>query len=603
MSGRLAQCIRVAVAACCALAAFALAGTNAAHAQAGEQIDRFVADVTIRDDGTLVVVERITYRFPPGEARRGILRELPVEYRYDGDHDRHVPIEVLSVSSPTGAPAQFTTSREGAALRIRIGDPDRTIRGVHDYELMYEVRGALSAFADHDELFWNVTGGGWNVPIADARVRVHSPAPIDRAACFAGATGSQLPCRAVVVDGDLVRALSSPLFAGGELSVVVALPKGAVPEPRPILVERWTLSRAFTRSASTVGLTALLTIGLAAALAATVWRVGRDRRAIGAPVDVAFSDGTGAAQPVELFDDTPTPVEFVPPDDLRPGQIGTLVDEVANPLDVTATIVDLAVRGHLRIDEREKGWWFGKGDWDLVRLHEDTTGLLAYERLLLERLFASGSTVALSSLKRTFHDDLAQVQRALYDDVVARGWFRHRPDHIRTWWTTIGIGVAIAGGVIVYLLARHTTYALVGLPLPIAGLALAALARFMPSRTAKGTAARRRALGFRRFISESERDRAQFAERTQLFTEYLPYAIVFGATEQWARAFAGLAAAPPSWYVGSRPFVFADFSRTIDGFSDTTVGTIRSTPAGSGSSGFSGGGAGGGVGGGGGGSW
>ncbi len=61
----------------------------------------------------------------------------------------------------------------------------------------------------------------------------------------------------------------------------------------------------------------------------------------------------------------------------------------------------------------------------------------------------------------------------------------------------------------------------------------------MPRRTAKGYAVLRHVDGFRRFIDESEKERAQFAEKKNLFSEYLPYAIVFGATEKWAHAFAG----------------------------------------------------------------
>jgi uncharacterized membrane protein len=110
-------------------------------------------------------------------------------------------------------------------------------------------------------------------------------------------------------------------------------------------------------------------------------------------------------------------------------------------------------------------------------------------------------------------------------------------------------------------------------------------------------------LGFRRFITESEKERARFAERTNLFSEYLPYAIVFGCTERWAKAFSGLQNEPPTWYVGSGMYYPHTFAHSIDGFAVTTSGTITSTPSGSGSSGFSGGSSGGGGGGGGGGSW
>ena len=128
----------------------------------------------------------------------------------------------------------------------------------------------------------------------------------------------------------------------------------------------------------------------------------------------------------------------------------------------------------------------------------------------------------------------------------------------------------------------------------------------MPRRTATGTGALRRVWGFRRFIDESEKERARFAEQQHLFSEYLPYAVVFGATDKWARAFAGLDDTLPAtpWYTGVHPFTVAGFSQSMDGFATTTAGTIASTPAASGSSGFGGGGfSGGGGGGGGGGSW
>jgi uncharacterized membrane protein len=142
-------------------------------------------------------------------------------------------------------------------------------------------------------------------------------------------------------------------------------------------------------------------------------------------------------------------------------------------------------------------------------------------------------------------------------------------------------------------------------PLAIAGLALAIGARFMPRRTSRGTGAYRRALGFEDFIENSEKHRAQFAERENLFTEYLPYAIVFGCTEKWARTFESLGYQPNtnSWYIGAYPFAFASFSNSIQTFSSSAGTLLSSTPASSGGSGGGGGFSGGGGGGGGGGSW
>ena len=132
------------------------------------------------------------------------------------------------------------------------------------------------------------------------------------------------------------------------------------------------------------------------------------------------------------------------------------------------------------------------------------------------------------------------------------------------------------------------------------------MARQMPARTAKGTAMLRRIRGFRRVIATAEQHMARWAEEENVFTRYLPYAIVFGLTEKWAKAFEDLGIQPDtsSWYVGPRMFTAMAFADSIDGFATTTGGTLASTPASSGSSGFGGGGfSGGGGGGGGGGSW
>jgi len=364
-----------------------------------------------------------------------------------------------------------------------------------------------------------------------------------------------------------------------------------------MLDERWSVDRAFARTPVSSGLSLALLAGVVLGFTRMAWRTGRDRRFAGSPVDVAFAT-EGQDEAVRLFDRTETPVEFAPPDGLRPGQLGTLVDEVANTLDVTATIIDLAVRGYLRIDEIPKHGLFGKADWTLTKL-KGPDDLLAYERSLFGGLFKSGETVKLSALRNTFASQLSEVQNALYDDVVDHGWFVGRPDRIRLRWRIVGAVALAAAFTLAVVLAAFTGLGLVGIPLVLGGLLLLGGAGHMPRRTARGTGVLRRAEGFRRFINESEKERARFAEQQHLFSEYLPYAIVFGATDKWARAFAGLEGQlpEPTWYGGSNAFTAMSFSHSIDGFTVTTAGTISSTPSGSGSGGFSGGGGGGGGGG------
>jgi uncharacterized membrane protein YgcG len=260
----------------------------------------------------------------------------------------------------------------------------------------------------------------------------------------------------------------------------------------------------------------------------------------------------------------------------------------------------------------------GKADWRLTKLKDGTPSgapgstsraadLLEYERVLLDALFAGRTEVTLSALRRTFADDLHKVQNKLYEDVIARGWFVGRPDYVRALWTGLGIVLLVVGIGLTIVTAAFTHWALIAVPIAIAGLVLTVGARNMPRRTAKGTGTLRRVLGFRMFIDQSEKDRARFAEQQHLFSEYLPYAIVFGCVHQWAKTFEGLADRPPdtsSWYTGSQAFTALTFANAIDGFTVTTAGTISAAaPSSSGGSGFSGGFSGGGGGGGGGGSW
>lgn len=591
-----------------AKSAGAQARTASFGAQAGtERITSYNAEIVVEATGSILVTETIDYDFA-SNLRHGIFRKIPVRSGYDDRYERIFPLKVISVTGSAGTPDDVETETVGNVKRLKIGDPDKEITGAHRYTIVYRVDAALNGFDSHDELYWNAIGTEWPVPIERATVRVTTPADITQVACFGGGLGSRLACSEADRAGRLAGFSQGGLDRGEGLTVVVGFARGAVPPPAPVLDERWSFTRAFSATPATLGISGALLAAVVLGVVRLAWRTGRDRRYAGSPVDAAFAT-EGEEEPVRPsfgpWGAKETPVEFVPPDGLRPGQVGTLVDEAANTLDVTATIVDLAVRGYLRIDEIPKKGFFGKADWNLTKLKEGTD-LRAYERSLLDGLFTTGEEVKLSALRNTFATRLQKVQDALYDDVTAQGWFVGRPDKIRLRWRIIGVVAVVLAVAALVGLAAFTHAALIGVPLVVGAIALLASASRMPRRTAKGTGVLRRVEGFRRFIDESEKDRARFAEQQHLFSEYLPYAIVFGATEKWARAFAGIDGQlpEPGWYGGSSGFTAAGFSHSIDGFAVTTAGTITSTPAGSGSSGFSGGGfSGGGGGGGGGGSW
>jgi uncharacterized membrane protein YgcG len=577
-----------------------------ALAQTGEAIRSYDVTIEVRTDDSIRVTEVIEYDFG-STLHHGIFRDVPTREAYDDRYDRVFPLHVESVSATIGASADYEVSNEpGGITRIKIGDPDLMTSGVHTYTIVYTVDAAMNGFPDHDELYWNAIGDQWEVPVDHATAIVEAPEEISDAACYAGPLKAYTACDRQKIEGETARFTQRGLFPFEAFTVVVALPKGAVAEPHPQLVEPWSIGRAFSRTFATLSVSGVLLLLVIAFCGRLFWTRGRDRRYVGSPVDQTMGNPTGDSQAVPLFERGVAPVEFAPPEDLRPGQVGTIVDEQANTLDVTATIVDLAVRGYLTIEEIPKEGWFGKPDWTLHRTGKADGGLFTYERTLLTGLFKDGNDPALSSLKRTFSERLTKVEDELYADAVSRGWFVKRPDTIRASWHARGALLFIAGLVLTFVLAKWTTFGLAGIPVVVAGLLLTVGARWMPSKTAKGTAIARRVGGFRTVIETAETHMSRWAEEQNVFTRYLPYAIVFGCTEKWAKAFEGLQLMPPdtTWYRSSRPFIYADFGRTLDDFSVTTGGTIASTPASSGSSGFSSGGfSGGGGGGGGGGSW
>ncbi|MGE0059482.1 MAG: DUF2207 domain-containing protein, partial [Dehalococcoidia bacterium] len=324
--------------------------------------------------------------------------------------------------------------------------------------------------------------------------------------------------------------------------------------------------------------------------------------------------GSDANNPRPLFARETVVVEYAPPEignekrPLRPAEIGLLLDERADTLDVTATIVDLAVRDYLRIEQVEGKGIFGKDDYVLHKLKEADDTLLVYERTLFDALFDSES-VKMSDLKNEFYSDLAKVKTALY---VQGGkskdkFFNRSPSSVRTGYLTAGFVIAGLGAAAFVGLGVIEIGAILAVPIVIAGLLMAALSSAMVARTAFGREMYRRILGFREYMEVAETDRQRFYEDASIFDKYLPYAIVYGCTEKWARAFEGIEGVDTttrSWYTGPHAFTPVLFASSINSFSSSVSSSIASTPASSGGSGFSGGGGGGGgFGGGGGGSW
>lgn len=582
-----------------------------AHAQESWIINKFSSDITIEPTGKVSVIEVVDVDFG-STPKHGIYRDLPYVYTDDSGQKTYTKIEDITVMQD-GSPAQVDTTRNSANIRIRVGDPNITVTGTHEYQIQYTAIGVLRSYSGYDELYWNATGNEWGVPITAANATVHVPAAITKTSCYQGALGVSTTCDTASNDAHVARFAAAQLTAGEGLTVAVGYRPGVIP----------VLSVARPPSAADVfgapatyniaGLIVLLGVGF---LLQHWYRYGRDRYWQRAHLPGVRSDRKEDAGPeriLPLFSHRTVVPEYDPPDGLHPAEVGVLIDERADTLDISAAVVYLASKGFLTITEIPKTWLFGKTDYEFARTEKITDGLRGYEEELLQRLFEDGPKVVMSDLKNSFYKDLSEVKTKLYKEVVEQKLFPSNPKRVRSMYAGLGVLLLVAGiGLFVALatgiqevsVLHWYFYALGVLSLAAGplGIALIMIARFMPRKTAYGRELYQRVLGYQVFISTTEKYRAKFLENEGLFFEVLPYAIVFGVTDKLAKAFKDMGINPPtpSWYVGTGQFQAAVFAASLTSFSASLGTAMASTPSGSGGGGgFSGGG----FGGGGGGSW
>jgi hypothetical protein len=554
-----------------ALAFFALAWGAPAAAQRSLAIERFDATIQVEPTGAIRVTESIVARFTG--AWNGIYRAIPVAYRTAQGLNWTLGLELESATDDGGRPLRVEASRERHYVKYKIWVPGaenarRTVL------LRYRATNGLRFFDEHDELYWNVTGDEWDVPIEAATARIELPpgAAGVRAIAFNGVYGATAQDAKVEVSGTTVRvAMPHALGYREGLTAVVGWNKGVVAEPGVAA----RVARALAANWPLVIPIPVFFIAFA------IWRRrGKDP----------------AARPITVL--------YEPPRGFTPAEAGVLIDNSADERDITATLVDLAVRGYLRIEES------GGRRYVLQRLDPpaDAAPLVPHERRVFDGIFSTrGRTVELAQLHDEFYAELRGIRHAVFDRLRERGFYTTRPDHVRARWLVgaaiLGTLVAAGGGGVA------DRFLLTPVPFVVAGVLTAVIVAgfglVMPARTVAGARALEQVLGFEEFLRrvEAEHLKRVIIGRPELFDRYLPYAMAFGVEQKWAKAFEGIYTEPPKWYVGPdvRAFSVGRFASDLAMLSHTAGSAMTSAPRSSSGSGFGGGGGGGGFSGGGGG--
>jgi uncharacterized membrane protein YgcG len=559
-------------------------GVAHAHGQI-EKINSFHTDLTVAPDGQLTVMEEISIHAEGDEFKRGIVRKLPLLFEDHNGREHHVEYELTAVEV-FGATSPYHTATEGDDFVLYVGSEGNFLQpGDYPYRITYTTKGQVGFFPDYDEIYWNVNGNGWAFAIDSISAVIHLPptAQVKQTACYTGTYGStENACTDSIIDARTVRFRGRAMEDYEGLTVAVGFQKGVVAEPPP---------PTFFEKYAVPLLGGCITLLLLLYYFLTWFRFGRDP-------------------------DMPTVIPlFEPPDDLSPASVGMVMEGSFDNDLITPAMISLAVKGHIRIDEKKEDVLLGlfkKDTYSIVKL-KGGSGLPREEQELLNRMFGSGQ----ESFEITgTYDPSVQSMASAFRGALRSQWsaFLNKGNNGRFWWIPI-LSVIVCA---ISMLVLHRSYwgdsdGVYVVVFAVANLILFLVYRYLIKRPSEEKQAlRSRLLGFKMYLSAAEEKQLQhFNPPTmtpEVFEKYLPYAIAFKVEKIWGDRFQVMISKAlvdnryhPTWYTGSI-MNYGSFSSHMNSSLSSSVQSSSTKPSSSGGS-SGGGSSGGGGGGGGGGGW
>jgi uncharacterized membrane protein YgcG len=619
-------------------------------AAAREQITRFNSNVTIEEDASLTVVETITVIAEGIDIRRGIIREFPTTYKDKQGHRIRVRFDIQDVRRD-GSPEPYHTQKRSNGIDLYVGDADTFLtNGTYTYQITYKTDRQIGYFDGFDELYWNVTGNGWRLPITSVSYTLNLPFGADpiNIAAYTGLQGADGQDFRVTADtAGLVSVETTRPFERYEgLTVAVSFPTGLVYQPTGS-----DKTRSFFRDNAGV-FVAFIGLFMLIGYYLYFWDLkGRDPEG-------------GAIIPL-----------YGPPSGFSPAAARFVLRMSYDRTAFSSAVINMAVKGYLTIKDEGK-------TFKLTQTGTSQSALTSGEKRIASRLFTSGSSIV---MKNENHKEISSAIRAFENGLQSE--FQHEYFATNTAYFAIGItftalimlGAAfvnvgatnpVAAIVLQFLTAtvagitsffalnwtqhrdagdiglsgfnwssfmRTAKYFVIGLilvpqlffslflsqefglALPLIALALGItnglFIVLLKSPTRLGRKVMDEIEGFKLYLSVAEKDRLNLLnppEQTpELFEKYLPFALALGVDNEWSEQFTSILSTAgtgggnyqPTWYVGHhfRASRLSSFSSDLNSSFSSAIASSAQAPgsaSGSGGGGFSGGGGGGGGGGG-----
>ena len=414
MTRRVLACLAVALAV--GIAAYAVLAPLSA--QDIEEVLDYDVTIRVTDGGVMHVREEITVRALGNQIRRGIFREVPTSFpRFLGMGRIEAPFHVRRVTR-NGAPEPYSVETIGGSvgrrgMRVRIGSADVFLdHGVHAYAIEYEPTRRSRFGDDIDELYWNVTGNDWSLPIRSATARVtvqnlREPAELDVWTGPEGSTDSDATVRWDASAREAVFETTDPLTPGEGLTIGVAFPSGVLAPPTDDERAQWV--KLDWGGWIEAGYLVLFVVGLYLLM----WR------------RVGMDPPPGRVGPKEA-----------PPAGYSPAALGFIAERGYDQRQLSAALVDMALKGAIRITEVGREWRLEKQ----AEPGELAEPLSPEEEALFGRLFKSSTSVMLSrSNHATLRAAITKFRTSLAGRLEEEYFVNNRV------WFFVGLTVSFVG--------------------------------------------------------------------------------------------------------------------------------------------------------------
>lgn len=526
------------------------------QASFAEVIHNFDTNIVAHKNGTMDVTETINYDFE-NLYKHGIYRDIPL-FSSVGSLYRIIKIDNIKVLRDS-ASENFSLSNDSKILDIKIGDANKTITGPHVYKISYSVENGIgSNFPDHDEIYWNITGNGWSVPIESVvgSVRTDFNANLKNVVCYTGFQGSkEQNCTVSSNSAQAVNLASEQGLTIAAVFPVNTFPKSILSKSLPIPMSQQILYAIIKNY-----LYIFLFLNIILPVILIFWYLRHKNKKRFGP-------------PVVNFD--------IPKDEngvvLRPALAGTIDTAMLERDDVVATIFDLAIRKYIKLDETKTviKHFPDVTTQTITKLKEDDGKLEIHEKNLFDFIFATGDSVKISNLRPTFYTAFQSMEKDVFQALVEKGYYTKNPK--------------IQKGLLIFM----SVLSFISLNL-ILGFVLLFLSFKLNGRTAKGDEADYKIDGLKIFLKSMDRNYKWQAKNFYTVEQMIPYAIALGYINEFMEQLKAINPNySPTWYAGYSGSFYGAYA----GFYSSVSSSVSPSSSGGGGGGFSGGGGGGGGGG------